>query len=137
MPQHLSNIREFLVNTLLTKYQKTDVAWPNMPYKGDRDDYIAFNFAQSDIRQAEYGSNGMDFRNGLCQIDVYKPVDKGGGHALEKAEEIAALFHRGLSGAVNGTEILIRRSVIESPLQNDVNYRVPVSIYWESFTTPL
>lgn len=136
MPQHLSNIRGFLAD-ILNSNETGDIAWPNVPYSGNRDDYLAFHFAQSDIRQAEYGSNGMDFRNGLCQIDVFKPVSSGDGEALAKAEEIAALFHRGLSGAVNGTEILIRRSVIESPLQNDVNYRVPVSIYWESFTTPL
>lgn len=133
---YLSDIRAFFADKLNT-YQSTNVAWENTPFDPATPDYITFTIAQSDVNQLEYGTYGRDERKGIVTINVMKPNNGGSGPALTKAEAIAALFYRGLSGVQNDTKVLVRKAVVGPAIQTNIHYAVPVSIYWQSITPPV
>lgn len=133
---YLSDIDAFFRQKLLA-YQATNVALPNVNFDPATPDYITFSNTPSDVNQLEYGTYGRDERRGIVTINVMKPNDTGSGPALTKAEAIAALFYRGLSGVQNGTKVLVRKAVVGPAIQTNIHYAVPVSIYWQSVTPPV
>lgn len=136
MASYLSDIRSFFA-ARLNAYQATNVAWENVPFDPATPDYMQFNCVQTNVRQIEYGTYGRDERSGFVQVTVMKPTDIGAGDALTKAEAIAALFPRGLSGDVNGTKVLVVKTVVGPAIKTAIHYAIPVTISWHSVTDPV
>lgn len=137
----LADIRAFFA-AKLKAYQATNVAWENVPFDPATPSYLQFNFVQTSVEQAEYGTYGRDLRKGFVQITVYEPAgsktnDDGSGVALAKAEAIEGVFHRGLSGTQNGTPVEVYRTTIGPAMKTSTNYAIPVTIEWRTATQPI
>ena len=132
----LNDIRAFLADKLNT-YQSSNVAWENMPFDPATPSYLQFTFAQTTVDQVEYGTYGRDERRGFAQVTVYEPNGNGAGTALTKADAVAAVFPRGLSGVQNSTPVQVYRTVVGPAIQTNIHYAVPVTIEWRSVTQPI
>lgn len=132
----LTDIRAFFASKLVS-YQSTDVAWENVPFDPATPSYLRFAFTQSDVNQAEYGTYGRDKRQGFVQITVLEPKGNGVGTALTKAEAIASVFHRGLSGVTNGTPVEVYKTVVGPVIGTDIHIAIPITVYWRNVTAPI
>lgn len=132
----LADIRAFFADKLNT-FQPTNVAWENTDFDPTAQQYLTFAIAQADVRQLEYGTYGRDERTGIVTINCMEPTDQGSGPALSKAEAVAAVFYRGLSGVHNGTKVQVIKTVVGPAIQTSIHYAVPVTIHWQSITEPV
>lgn len=132
----LTDIRAFFA-AKLKAYQATNVAYENVPFDPATPSYLQFNFVQTSVEQAEYGTYGRDARKGFAQVTVYEPNGDGSGDAMTKAEAIAAVFPRGLSGTQNGTPVEVYRTSVGPAIQTNIHYAIPVTIEWRTVTQPV
>jgi len=74
---------------------------------------------------------------GLIEAQVFSPIDRGDGMAIEVAEALCSIFHEkdivveeGKQPLTTGTASIVFSGVIEKPW-----YQVNVSIPWQFFVT--
>lgn len=138
----VSDIRSFLVEQLKNNTFFGDnnipIYWENIRNKEpSNSSYLRFWFTQSDVNRIELGRGAQDFRNGFIQVDVVCPLDVGVGTAYKLSYEVEKTYERCLSGRYNDTAVRVVRVVVEQPVVTDKHFQQPITIYWESYTTPI
>ncbi len=87
----------------------------------------------SDSNQVVLGANGKDQHDGIFQISLFYPKNKGDLPGLKKADEIAAVFKSGAAFTHNGVTVNIQ-SIQKQPARNDGSWhQFDLLIYWYSF----
>jgi len=111
------------------------VAWPNVEYGAGRP-YFATSFTGV-VRE------GGTLKGGevLVETGQFTPVvvvDQGEGEdsAADYADAVAALFPEGLRLPISGGEVTVTRPAdIRGGYQTDIDYRMPVAIFYEATAT--
>lgn len=79
------------------------------------------------------GVTGTDRHNGLFQISLFYPEDKGDIPLLTKADEIAAVFKSGAVTTFNGVDVTIESIGASVATNFDGWFQLNLTITWYSF----
>jgi len=112
------------------------VAWANIDYTPTVGTlYVRPSLLPADTIQATLGDSGTDMNQGIYQIDVFAPANKGKNEAMVMADLIANRFKRGTDLAYNGRNIRVKSvSQAVATVNPDGYFQVPVKIIYISFT---
>lgn len=72
---------------------------------------------------------------GLFLIDVHKPKYQGSFAAEDLAVDLSEHFKIGTMLSNGGVTVRVRYAQVETPLQTEEFYQVPVTIQWYSYIT--
>lgn len=81
------------------------------------------------------GVAGTDRHNGLFQISLFYPEDKGDIAILTKADEIAAIYKSGVVTTFNGVNVTIESIGVSVASNFDGWFQLNLTINWYSFIT--
>ena len=87
--------------------------------------------------QTVYTTLGVDAKgneSGVYQINVISQTDIGRGAALALAQTLRDFFYRGLYLTQNTTVTRIAKSVLGPGFISNSKYKIPVSIYYLSYS---
>ncbi|MCB9902410.1 MAG: hypothetical protein H6826_13790 [Planctomycetes bacterium] len=132
-------IRATLDARLLTlpDWPSARIAWPNLPYRPlGEETYLQVAIAASEPRQADLGSAGRNIQRGLYTVSVVAPAGIGLGASLQIADQLCAIFPRGLDLPATGFAVTILRAWAAPSFPRDSWFVTPVAITWEAFTPP-
>jgi hypothetical protein len=94
--------------------------------------YLRSIFLPAEPVAAALGTDAANRCFGLYQIAIHYPAGKGRGPALAIADQLVALFKRGLILTEDGSEVKIVRAWPESSKQGHEWFILPVTIRWQS-----
>lgn len=80
------------------------------------------------------GVNGYDEHNGVLQIDLFYPLDKGSGAAYAKSDEVCALFKAGARFTYGGETVVIRSSGRNNGRNDGGWFKVTISVFYLAHT---
>lgn len=110
------------------------ISWENRNYTPDSKVlYLRATSLQGETVQACLGDSGEDMHDGIFQVDVFIPDNKG---RTAWADAIADHFKRGTVLTRNGVNVRIRSTSISPGIKDNHFYIVPVSIVYQAFTPP-
>lgn len=76
------------------------------------------------------GDSGYDEHNGVLQIDLFYPLNKGTGEINAKADAACALFKAGARFSYGGQTVVIRSSGRNNGRKDGGWFRVTVSVFY-------
>jgi hypothetical protein len=124
-------------SAIVTRYKDGDFQlptfWPGVNYEptaGAAHARAWFLPAGNDA--GSLGGTGLDVIRGILQIDLMYPDGKGIGVALEKADDVAAIFERGQSEVYGTSTVVFNGATVLQPRNENGWLRVPVSVGWYS-----
>lgn len=131
----IQNALEVKLNALSGTH---DIAWQNINYEPAADTLFLrpTNIPVDPLPIGLQNSSSM-LRNGIFQVDVFAPKNKGVKTALNKADSISAHFARGteLFTATDQFKIRILKVAVEVGDIVGSHYAVPVLIHYSALTT--
>lgn len=81
----------------------------------------------------EIGAVLSDEINGIAQIDLFYPADKGRGDALAKADEVLAVYRRAAQLTYGDASVRIRTAGLSQGSDNNPWYHVYITIEWVDY----
>lgn len=81
----------------------------------------------------EIGAVLSDEINGIAQIDLFYPADKGRGDALTKADEVLAVYRRAAQLIYGDASVRIRTAGLGQGSDNNPWYHVYITIEWVDY----
>lgn len=119
------------------------VAWPNRPFPGKDSSgvaiakpltYLAVSILPNNNTRFLLDGSGPSMYQGILQIVVVSPLDKGTQTPTRIAGLVAEHFPADMALFSGGTRVTLTKAPdVASPLKNDVSWDVPISIYYEAF----
>lgn len=109
-----------------------DIVFPNDKREPDEtEEHIRVNHLFGDTLQACLGDDGKDLTNGILQLDVMTPQNKGRSQILD---DVANHYARGTIIQQDNVKLRIISVSLAAPLYERNYYNQPVSISWQVFT---
>lgn len=81
----------------------------------------------------EIGAVLSDEINGIAQIDLFYPADCGRGDALNKADEILAIYKRAANLTYGDASVRIRTAGLSQGQDNNPWYHVYITVEWVEY----
>lgn len=109
-----------IYSALVTRYEAgafgLPTAYPNKQFEPvGQDAYAQILYLPADVTPVSSGPTGLDLHEGIMQITLRYPSDKGQGDLLAKADQIAQHFRAGSERPVYDGQDVILRGVRCSP----------------------
>lgn len=111
-------------------------AWENTKYQPT----VGTPYQRADVLLAEPDDSELTgavfWEQGIFQIRLYYPLDKGSGAAYTRAELIRQTFYKGASFTSGGVTVIVRKTPRLGPPDNEPNFYVlPVRITFSAQIT--
>lgn len=89
-----------------------------------------FTFLPAPSKQKSIGVTGKNQLQGLAQVDLFYPADKGTTDSGAMADLVLASFPRGLTLTEGVITVIVEISWQEASMRVDQYYQVPVIVKW-------
>jgi len=125
-----AGILDALLYHLSTYTTTLDIAWPNVDYTPNGENYLEVQVVPNTVVQVSLGDNGYNRHNGLMQITVVWKQGEGVIAPGEIASAISAHFKRGT--AINRNSLVVRTFPprTASAMPDGAGVRLPVIVPW-------
>jgi hypothetical protein len=110
----VSNIKSAIVEAVIGSgvLASNLIAWPNTNFTkpGDGSKWGRFSFLPNAPATSTLGPNGLDYHDGIAQMDLYFPLNKGDKAATDAAQALCNVFTAGARFLYQGTEVVSLRT---------------------------
>lgn len=110
-----------IYSALIQRYESgrfnLPTAYPNKEYEPvGQEPYAEIFYLPADVTPVSSGPTGLDLHEGIMQITLRYPSDKGQGDLLAKADQIARYFRAGSERPVyDGQDVILRGARCSPP----------------------
>lgn len=133
----IHKIRSALVQAFESGGFSLPAVYENTSHDSDADiPWCSFFFIPNQPSAATLGDQGEDDHTGIVQINLNYPLLNGSGEALQKADEIRAVFKAGATFSYLGQNVFIKSSGVSraSQVENGF-YQTILTIQWQARTS--
>lgn len=131
-----SDIREALETQLTAVSGVPDIAWENVNYEPTTGTPFVRPTLNPLIREpAVRGLNPQQYYYGSFIVEVFTPEGQGPGAGMTIAESIVNSFDATSTLTANSVNVCIRNSRVETFVNMDAWYMIPVVIDWYTYNT--
>lgn len=112
----------------VVQYENTTIALPNTGLA------LEVNILPSESVYNDIGIDAKPVESGIYQVTVISKLNIGRAASLAFAQKLRDYFTRGLYLTKDLVTVRILKTVIHPASVTDINYKIPVSVYYLSYS---